>query len=58
MGDFNSHQTEWQYQDDNKAENDVFQWAEQSNATLLYNPKDKGTFKPAHWRNNKGSIRA
>ncbi|GFR86486.1 RNA-directed DNA polymerase from mobile element jockey-like [Elysia marginata] len=70
MGDFNSHHTEWGYQDDKKAGNDVSQWAGQSNATFLYNPKDKGTFKSARWRkeytpdlaflkeNSKGSAQA
>ncbi|GFS02884.1 hypothetical protein ElyMa_004618900 [Elysia marginata] len=50
MGDFNSHQTEWGYQDDNKTGNYVIQWAEKSNATVLYNPKGKGTFESARWR--------
>ncbi|GFR99728.1 RNA-directed DNA polymerase from mobile element jockey-like [Elysia marginata] len=71
MGDFKSHHTEWGYQDDNlsKAGNDKIQWAEQSNATLLYNSKDKDTSKSAHWRKeytpglafvtqNKGSVQA
>ncbi|GFS15630.1 RNA-directed DNA polymerase from mobile element jockey-like [Elysia marginata] len=52
------------------AGNDVIQWAEKSNATLLYNPKGKGTLKSACWRkeftpglalftqNNKGSFQA
>ncbi|GFR81190.1 hypothetical protein ElyMa_005917600 [Elysia marginata] len=44
MGDFNSHYTEWGYQDDFKAGNDMIQWTEQPNATLLCNPKDKDTF--------------
>ncbi|GFS19929.1 RNA-directed DNA polymerase from mobile element jockey-like [Elysia marginata] len=70
MEEFKSHHTEWRYQDNNKAGYDVIQWAEQLNATLLYNPKDKDNFKSAHYRkeytpdlacviqDNKGSVQA
>ena len=49
LGDFNSHHSEWGYKTNNTSGNEVSQWASQSDLTLIYNPKDKGTLKSARW---------
>ena len=50
LGDFNSHHTDWGYQVSDKAGEEVAQWAEQTNLTPIFNPKDRGTFSSARWR--------
>ena len=49
IGDFNSHHTNWGYNKNNQAGVEVNDWSTNANLTLLYNPKDKGTFRSARW---------
>jgi hypothetical protein len=51
VGDFNSHNQLWGYDEHNNADgNRLLEWMTLNNLHLIYHPKDKGTFKSARWR--------
>ncbi|XP_039295405.1 uncharacterized protein LOC120353926 [Nilaparvata lugens] len=49
IGDFNSHHTMWRYNQSDENGEALVGWAERSNMSLIFNAKDKGTFKSAAW---------
>ncbi|KAL4135432.1 hypothetical protein QTP88_007041 [Uroleucon formosanum] len=49
MSDFNSHHTTWGYNDSDKNGEDLTQWSEAENLTLIYDSKSRGTFHSARW---------
>jgi len=49
MGDFNSHHTTWGYNDSDKNGEDLTQWSEAEDLTLIYDAKSRGTFHSARW---------
>lgn len=49
-GDFNSHATDWGYQEDDVNGESVKSWAAVKELKLIYDPKERGTFHSARWR--------
>lgn len=49
VGDFNSHHSLWKYSNDDECGIKLVQWAELSNLHLIYDAKDRPTFKSARW---------
>ena len=45
IGDFNSHNTEWGYSDDNEEGERLSDWAAINHLKLIYDAKQGGTFK-------------
>lgn len=50
LGDFNSHHTQWKYRDSDENGEKLASWAEANNLYLVFDAKDRGTFKSAAWR--------
>lgn len=50
VGDFNSHHTSWGYREDNRNGNSLCDWADRNQLHLVYDAKDRGTFRSARWR--------
>lgn len=51
MGDFNSHHTQWKYSQSDNNGNALVEWYEKNSLHLVFDAKDRGTFKSARWRN-------
>nr|CAB3266991.1 reverse transcriptase [Phallusia mammillata] len=49
IGDFNSHNTDWGYNENDKAGEQLGQWINDTNLHLLYDPKTHGTFHSSRW---------
>lgn len=49
VGDFNSRHTLWGYRDIDQCGEKLTEWAELCNMQLIFNPKDKRTFKSGRW---------
>ena len=49
--DFNSHHTQWKYLQNDANGNTLVDWYENNNLHLVFDAKDRGTFKSARWRN-------
>jgi hypothetical protein len=49
-GDFNSHHTSWRYDSNDLNGIRLLQWAEENNLHLVFDAKDKGSFRSARWR--------
>ncbi|XP_047996338.1 uncharacterized protein LOC125234175 [Leguminivora glycinivorella] len=49
-GDFNSHHTSWRYSTDDVNGLVLTQWAETFNLFLVFDAKERGTFRSARWR--------
>lgn len=52
MGDFNSHHQNWGYDQNDINGNSVNEWINTNNHELVFNIKDRGTFKSARWNKN------
>ena len=50
LGDFNSHNTIWGYENTNRDGETVEEWALMNNLTLIHSAKDKPSFQSARWR--------
>ena len=50
IGDFNSHNTIWGYDENDKDGEAVEEWATSNNLTLLHNQKDSPSFMSARWK--------
>lgn len=48
-GDFNSHNTEWGYLENDQRGEQVMEWSSLNELKLIYDPKEKGTFHSARW---------
>lgn len=51
MGDFNSHHTQWKYSQNDNNGNALVEWYEKNDLHLVFDAKDRGTFKSARWKN-------
>jgi exonuclease III len=49
IGDFNSHHTLWKYNKNDENGEALTSWAEKNNMSLVFNAKDRGTFRSAAW---------
>lgn len=49
IGDFNSHNVEWGYDQNDDNGNKLQEWIVLHNMKLVYNAKEKGTFRSARW---------
>ena len=50
LGDFNSHHTQWKYKINDPNGESLTSWAEINNVHLVFDVKDRGTFKSAAWK--------
>ncbi|XP_055714426.1 uncharacterized protein LOC129808680 [Phlebotomus papatasi] len=50
VGDFNSHNQAWGYEDSDIDGNLLFEWMTLNNLYLIYSSKSKGTFRSARWQ--------
>lgn len=50
VGDFNSHHTSWGYSTDDHNGELLCNWADSNQLHLIYDAKDRGTFRSARWR--------
>ena len=50
IGDFNSHNTIWGYDQNNEDGEAVEEWATANDLTLLHNQKDGSSFQSARWK--------
>lgn len=50
IGDFNSHHTVWGYSEDDNNGELLCTWAERNQLHLLFDAKERGTFRSARWR--------
>lgn len=50
VGDFNSHHQEWKYENNDANGEALINWAENHNLHLVFDAKDRGTFKSAAWQ--------
>ncbi|XP_072392207.1 uncharacterized protein [Diabrotica undecimpunctata] len=50
VGDFNSHHEMWKYSDTDRTGTSLVEWAKEHGARLLFDAKDRGTFRSAVWR--------
>ena len=50
LGDFNSHNTIWGYEQNNSDGEAVEEWASTNDLTLLHNQKDGSSFQSARWK--------
>nr|XP_027224472.1 uncharacterized protein LOC113816619 [Penaeus vannamei] len=50
IGEFNSHSTQWGYNEDNQNGENAIMWAINNDLTLLYESKDPPTFSSARWK--------
>lgn len=50
IGDFNSHHTMWNYNENDENGDRLVEWVESNNLSLVFNSKDKGTFRSAAWK--------
>uniref|UniRef100_A0A1B0D7V9 Uncharacterized protein n=1 Tax=Phlebotomus papatasi TaxID=29031 RepID=A0A1B0D7V9_PHLPP len=50
VGDFNSHNQAWGYEDSDIYGNLLFEWMTLNNLYLIYSSKSKGTFRSARWQ--------
>lgn len=48
-GDFNSHHTTWKYRTTDENGEQLLNWADSHNLSLIFSAKDKGTFRSAAW---------
>lgn len=49
VGDFNSHHEHWKYRDNDTNGETLVRWAEDEHLHLVFDAKDKGTFRSAAW---------
>lgn len=49
LGDFNSHHSDWGYNKNDDSGIETSEWAGQNDLSLIFNPKERGTFKSARW---------
>lgn len=49
-GDFNSHHTTWRYNSNDSNGIQLVEWSENNNLQLVFNAKDRGSFKSARWK--------
>lgn len=49
VGDFNSHHTMWKYKSNDHNGETLMEWADQNNLSLIFDAKDRGTFRSAAW---------
>lgn len=49
-GDFNSHNSDWGYDQNDDNEELLLEWIALHNFELIYNVKEMGTFRLARWR--------
>ena len=50
VGDFNSHHPDWGYGSADTGGEQLIDWASCNDPTLVHDPKQKGTFRSAHWQ--------
>jgi hypothetical protein len=50
VGDFNSHHTQWKYRKNNEDGERLVNWAEDHNMHLVFDAKDRGSFRSAAWK--------
>lgn len=50
VGDFNSHNSAWGYGSNDENGNILLDWMTVNNYQLVYNAKDRGTFRSARWQ--------
>lgn len=49
VGDFNSHHTQWKYKNNDNNGETLIDWSENNKTYLIFNAKDRGSFKSAAW---------
>ncbi|KAL4107168.1 hypothetical protein QTP88_017552 [Uroleucon formosanum] len=50
IGDFNSHHQHWGYDNSDLNGESILEWMDREDASLLFNAKDKGTFRSSRWQ--------
>lgn len=50
VGDFNSHHTQWKYARNNEDGERLVNWAEDHNIHLVFDAKERGSFRSAAWK--------
>lgn len=49
LGDFNSHHEQWKYRQNDVNGEELVRWTEDEHLHLIFDAKDKGTFRSAAW---------
>lgn len=50
VGDFNSHHKNWRYSENDANGEDLVEWSEEHSTYLVFDAKDRGTFRSAAWK--------
>lgn len=50
VGDFNSHHENWKYEQNDQNGESLMSWSEETNTHLIFDAKERGTFRSAAWR--------
>ena len=50
VGDFNSHHTDWRYDNTDTEGENLVEWSSRSECALVHDRKQRGTFRSARWQ--------